>query len=229
MLADAGTENRQIDAADLPEDGIIRVQGSYDGSADVAFIQLQSGGQSCPNLPPRTDFIAVELVDGELASERGPYVELVLHGGYQKLQLSTSNVLGEGERSHVVEIGERCAPSQKPFVATLSWDAGPGQPADLDLIVWNGAGELVSVGQKQAMWGRLALEGKGPGPEVFEATDAAQGPFRVKVQFFSGKPRDLEGKVRIQRTVDGQLRDETFGFVVRRPKDVAVIGVFASE
>jgi hypothetical protein len=229
VLADAGSDNQRIAAGDLPEDGVVRIHGGYDGSATTAFIQLQSGGQSCPNLPPRTDFIAVDLVDGELASERGAYVELVLHGGYQKLQLSTSDVLGDGESSYVVEIGEPCTPPTHPFVATLSWDAGPGQPADLDLVVWNGDGELVFVGKKQAAWGRLALEGKGPGPEVFEATDTAQGPFTVKVQFFSGKPRDIEGKLRIQRTVDGQLRDETFGFIVSRPKDVAVIGVFAAE
>jgi len=229
VLADASSDNQKIAAADLPDDGVVRIHGNYDGTADVAFIQVQSGGQNCPNLPPRTDFIGVDLLDGQLASERGAYVELVLHGGYQKLQLSTSDVLGQGERSYVVEIGEPCAPPAHAFVATLSWEAGPGQPADLDLVVWNGQGEPVFVGKKQAMWGRLALEGKGPGPEVFEATDAGQGPFTVKVQFFSGKPRELEGKLRIQRTVDGQLRDETFAFIVRRPKDVAVIGVFAAE
>ena len=60
-------------------------------------------------------------------------------------------------------------------------------------------------------------------------TTASQAPFLVKVQFFSGRPRDVTGKVRILRTVDGQLRDESFSFTVSRPKDVAVIGAFDAE
>jgi len=208
---------------------VIRVYGDFDGAATRAYIHIQSGGPRCPNLPPRTDFIPVEIVDGHLASERGDFVELVLHRGCQKLQLSTSDVLGEGERSFLVEIGDACAPPEAPFTAILTWDAGPGQPADLDLNVWNDAGEHLFFGKKQAAWGRLAHEGKGPGPEVFEASDAAQGPFTVKVQFFSGKPREVAGKVRILRTVEGQRRDETFSFTVERPKDIASIGVFAAE
>jgi hypothetical protein len=42
-------------------------------------------------------------------------------------------------------------------------------------------------------------------------------------------PSSLQAKLRVLRTVDGQARDETFTFVVRRPKDVAEVGVFAAE
>jgi hypothetical protein len=229
VLADASEANQRIETEDIPRDGVVRVYGDFDGDETQAFIYLQSGGQRCPNLPPRTDFIPVEIVDGHLASEQGAFVELVLHGGCQKLQLSTSDVLGEGERSFMVEIGDACAPPDAPFTAILTWDAGPGQPADLDLNVWNDAHEHVFFGKKDAAWGRLAHEGKGPGPEVFEATDVSEGPFIVKVQFFSGKPRAVEGKVRILRTVDGQRRDETFSFTLNRPKDIARIGVFEAE
>lgn len=190
---------------------------------------MQSGGQACPNLPPKTDFIAVELVDGHLAISQVAFLDLALTGGYQKLQLTTSQVLGEGERSFAVEIGEPCAPPAHAFIATLTWDAGPGQPADLDLNVWNAAGELVFVGNKQAAWGQLALEGKGPGPEVFVSDDVTQAPFLIKVQFFSGKPRDIEAKLRIQRTASGQVVDESFTALVQRPKDVAEVGVFSAE
>jgi hypothetical protein len=229
LLADASEMSQRIESEDIPDDGVIRVYADFDGDATRAFIQLQSGGQACPLLPPRTDFIPVEIVDGHLASERGDYVELVLHRGCQKLQLSTSDVLGEGERSFVVEIGDACAPPEAAFTAILTWDAGPGQPADLDLNVWNADREHVFFGSKQAAWGRLALEGKGPGPEVFESSDASEGPFMVKVQFFSGKPRDVEGKVRIIRTVGGERRDETFTFTLQRPKDIARIGIFEAE
>ena len=115
------------------------------------------------------------------------------------------------------------------FIAILTWDAGPRRPADLDLNVWNAAGELVFVGRKQARWGHLRRHGRGPGPEVFIAFDANEGPFTVKVQFFSGRPREVTGKLRIFRTVDGRFRDETFRFTVNRPKDVAEIGVFSTD
>jgi hypothetical protein len=229
LLADASEANQRVETDDIPEDGVVRVYGDFDGDETRAYIHVQSGGQRCPSLPPRTDFVPVEIVDGHLASERGAFVELVLHRGCQKVQLSTSDVLGEGERSFLVEIGDACAPPAAPFTAILTWDAGPGQPADLDLNVWNGADDHLFFGKKQAAWGRLAHEGKGPGPEVFEASDASEGPFIVKVQFFSGRPRDVAGKVRILRTVDGQRRDETFAFTVKRPKDIVSIGVFEAE
>jgi hypothetical protein len=229
LLADASAANQVIAAADLPADGLVRVQASHGGGASTAYVQVQSGGQSCANAPPRTDYIAADIVEGHLATSAGNYVELALLGGYQKIQVSTSDTLGAGDRSFTVEVGAPCTPPEHAFTAILTWDAGPGEPADLDLGVWNSAGDLVFIGNKQAAWGRLAHEGKGPGPEVFESDDASQGPFTIKVQFFSGKPRTVEGKVRILRTVAGQLVDGSFAFSVGRPKDVAQIGVFESQ
>ncbi|HET6583162.1 MAG TPA: carboxypeptidase-like regulatory domain-containing protein [Nannocystaceae bacterium] len=228
VLVDASADNQALPAASIPADGIVRLTAELDGDATSAYLQVQSGGQACPNLPPRTDFIPIEIVDGAIAGQDGPFVELALHGGYQKLQVTTSPVLGEGDGSFAIAIGEPCAPPAFPLVATLTWEAGPGQPADLDLSVWNGAGELVFVGDKQAAWGQLALDAKAPGPEVFVAEDASQGPFTVKVEFFSGKPRDLEAKLRVQRIDGGQLIDDTFTFVVTKPKDIAEIGVFTA-
>ncbi|HTL36644.1 MAG TPA: hypothetical protein VL326_26100, partial [Kofleriaceae bacterium] len=228
-LVDASKEDQRLASKDIPEDGLVRIYGKLDDSVDTAYVQVQSGGQICPKFPPRTDFLTVELDDGQLSSEENDYVELVLHGGCQKIQLSTSDVLGEGERSPVVDIGDRCAMPRHPFLAILTWDAGRHRPADLDLNVWNGDGELVHVGRKQARWGWLGRHGRGPGPEVFIGDDARSGPFTIKVQFFSGRPRDVNGKVRIFRIVDGRIRDETFRFTVRHPKDVAEIGVFGMD
>jgi hypothetical protein len=228
VLADASTDNQTIASTAIPADRIVRVYGDYSGAALRAFVQVQTGGSSCQSFPPRTDFVAVEITEGHLGGGAGNFVELALHGGYQEIQLTTSDVLGEGERSFAVQIADPCTPPQQPFVATLSWDAGPSQPADLDLSIWNAAGELVFVGSKQAAWGQLAIEGKGPGPEVFEGLDAAQGPFTVKVQFFSGKPRSIEGKVRVLRSEGGVVIDDTFTFTVAKPKDIAEIGVFTA-
>ena len=103
-----------------------------------------------------------------------------------------------------------------------------GDPVDLDLSVWNAAGRVLCVGSKQRAWGQLR-DGQSPGPEVFESDDVSQGPFTIKVQFFCGRPRAIAGKVRIIRTLGGQLVDDTYAFTVNRPKDVAEIGVFAAE
>jgi hypothetical protein len=229
ILADASGGSQKISASLLPADGRVRIAAEYAGSAQTAFVQIQTGGPTCVDAPPRTDFIGVPIASGRLATEQGAFLELALSGGYEKLLLSTSDVLGQGERSFAVEIGEPCAPPRHPFTAILTWDAGPGQPADLDLNVWNAAGDIVFVGKKQAAWGRLAQEGKGPGPETFESDDVASGPYTIKVQFFSGRPRAIRGKVRVLRVVGGKLLDDTFGFEVDHPKDVAEIGVFASQ
>jgi hypothetical protein len=225
-LADASLENQVITA--LPADGIVRVYGDYGGADGKVYVQVQSGGSSCANFPPRTDFIAVDVVGGKLATDKGNFLELALTGGYQRIQLSTSDTLGEGERSFVIELGEPCAPPAHAFTAILTWEAGRGEPVDLDLNIWNSAGNVLCTGSKQSAWGQLR-DGQSPGPEIFESDDVAQGPFTIKVQFFCGRPRAVQGKVRIIRTVQGQLVDDTYTFTVNGPKDVAEIGVFAGE
>jgi hypothetical protein len=189
---------------------------------------VQSGGSSCANFPPRTDYIPVDVVGGQIATDKGAYLELALHGGYQRIQLTTSDSLGVGERSFVIQFGEPCAPPAHAFTAILTWDCGVGDPVDLDLSIWNGAGRALCTGSKQSAWGQLR-DGKSPGPEVFESDDVSQGPFTIKVQFFCGRPRPVAGKVRIIRTLAGQLVDETFAFSLDRPKVVAEVGVFAGE
>ncbi len=227
LLADASLDNAAIASSAIPATGLVQVSGEYTGNADTAYVHVQTGGQGCTALPPRTDYFVVGLVDGQIA---GGSLEVYLHGGYQKLALSTSAALGDGDESFVIEVGEPCAPPKHPFVVIMSWAAGPSQPADLDLNVWNAGGDLVYIGRKQAAWGQLAREGRdGPGPEVFYGDDPSQGPFTIKTQFFSGRPRAIEGKVRILRIIDGALHDDSYVFTVNRPKDVAEIGVFASQ
>ncbi|MEO8178616.1 MAG: hypothetical protein ABI895_07275 [Deltaproteobacteria bacterium] len=228
LLVDASAEGKVVAAAALPADGIIRVYGDISGAATKAYVQVQSGGASCPNSPPRTDFIPVDIAGGQLATDKGGYLELSLHGGYQRVQLSTSDTLGAGERSFVVQFGTPCAPPAHDFTAILTWDAGHGDPIDLDLNVWNGDGNSLCVGRKKSNWGQLR-ESKCPGPEVFESDDASQGPFTIKVQSFCGRQRTIQGKVRIIRRFGGQLVDKSYVFNIAQPGDVAEIGVFAAE
>jgi hypothetical protein len=226
LLVDASTEGKVVAA--VPADGIVRVYGDYGGAAQKAFVQVQSGGASCANSPPRTDFVTVKLAGGQIATDKGGFVELALHGGYQRIQLSTSETLGVGERSFVVELGAPCAPPAHAFTAILTWDAGPEGSVDLDLNVWNSKRKGVCVGHRQEAWGKLR-HSKGPGPEVFESDNVAQGPFTIKVQSFCGPAGAIQGKLRVIRTLRGQLLDESFVFSVSRPGDVAELGVFAAE
>ncbi|MEY2931142.1 MAG: hypothetical protein RL033_1891 [Pseudomonadota bacterium] len=226
LLADASTEGKRVPA--IPADGIVRVYGAYGGAGTKAFVQVQSGGASCANAPPRTDFVAANVVGGGIVTDKGGFLELALHGGQQRLQLSTSETLGVGERSFVVELGQPCAPPAHAFTAILTWDAGVEGTVDLDLNVWNSARRGVCVGRAQEAWGKLK-HSKGPGPEVFESDDVAQGPFTIKVQSFCGPSGAIQGKLRVIRTLKGQLLDESFVFEVERPGDVAEIGVFAAE
>jgi hypothetical protein len=228
VLADASTANGVVSATAVPDDGVVRIYGDYGGSATKVYVQVQSGGSSCANFPPRTDFIPVDVVAGKIATDKGGYLELALHGGYQRIQLTTSDSLGVGERSFVIEFGEPCAPPAHAFTAILTWDCGFGDPVDLDMSIWNGDGRALCTGNKGSDWGKLR-DGKSPGPEVFESDEVSKGPFTIKVGFFCGRPRPIAGKVRIIRTLGGQLVDETFAFSVNRPNVVAEVGVFAAE
>jgi hypothetical protein len=227
-ILDASMADQSLVATSIPANGLVRLYARYMGAATKGYVLIQNGSADCAAAPPHTDTIAMDLSDQQVATAKGDFIELYLHKGYQKIQLSTSETIGEGERSHAIEVGAGCVP-RSPFSATLTWDAGKGQPVDLDLNVWNKDGELVFVGQKQASWGQLMCHGKGPGPEVFESTDVLQGPFTIKVSFFAGKPREVKGKLRITRSVGGKPLDESFTFTVDRPKAVAEIGVFASK
>jgi len=226
LIVDASAEGKAV--ATVPADGVVRIYGDYGGADKPVFVQVQSGGATCANSPPRTDFIAVKAQGGALLTDKGGFVELALHGGYQRVQLSTSDTLGVGERSYVVEFGAPCAPPAHAFTAILTWDSGPEGSVDLDLNVWNSRKKGVCVGHQQEAWGRLK-HSKGPGPEVFESDDVAQGPFTVKVQSFCGPTGAIQGKLRVIRTLRGQLLDESFVFTVEQPGDVAEIGVFAAE
>ena len=193
-------------------------------------MQVQTGGQKCARLRPRTDFIEATLSDdGVLQSSDGDYVELVLHGGCQKIQLSTSEVLGEGERSNIVDIGDRCAMPRHAFIAILTWNAGPRRPADLDLNVWNAAGELVFVGRKQSRWGRLRRHGAAPGPKCSSpsAPPRARSPSRSSSS--RADPAKSQASSASSAPSTASFRDETFRFTVNRPKDVAEIGVFSTD
>jgi hypothetical protein len=226
-LADASTEGKVVST--IPADGIVRVYGDYGGTSTKAFVQVQSGGATCANAPPRTDFLAVNVgAEGKLVTDKGAFVEVALHGGFERLQLSTSDTLGVGERSFVVDFGAPCAPPRHKFTAMLTWDAGVEGTVDLDMGVWNSVRKGLCVGHEQEAWGKLR-HSKGPGPEVFESDNVEQGPFTIKVQSFCGPPGAIQGKLRIIRTLQGQLVDESFVFSVSKPGDVAEVGVFAAE
>ena len=226
LIVDASGEGKKV--ATVPADGIVRVYGDYVGAATRVYIQVQSGGASCANSPPRTDFITASIVGGALLTDKGDFVELALHGGYQRIELSTSETVGLGERSFVVEFGAPCAPPAHAFTAILTWDAGVDNSVDLDLNVWNATRKGVCVGHRQEA-GASSSTARGRARKCSRATTSPRGPSRIKVQSFCGPQGPVAGKLRIIRTLAGQLVDESYVFSVERPGDVAEIGVFAAE
>ena len=58
LIVDASAEGKVV--ATVPADGVVRIYGDYGGAAKHVFVQVQSGGATCANSPPRTDFIAAK-------------------------------------------------------------------------------------------------------------------------------------------------------------------------
>ena len=210
---------------------IVRVYGEYSGDEETAYVMVQTGSQKCSDLPPKIDFIEVAIVDGKLAGGKGDYVEVYMHGGYMKIQLTTSSTNGEGERSMLVEVGDECQPPSVPLTVILSWEVAEGERADVDLHTWNAAEEQCYYGRKTTDWGELDIDDRnGPGPEVFTVLDDSKGPFVVKVRYFSGWVSPLSGKVRVIYYNDSSgLVDNTFSFTLNDPGDIVDIGIFGGE
>lgn len=114
-LTDASTADAVVAATAVPADGLVRLYAQYQGSATRGYIMIQSGSSNCAEAPPCTDYVAIDRSNSQVATAKGDFVELFLHRGFQKIQMSISNVLGEGERSHAIEVGARCTPPQYPL------------------------------------------------------------------------------------------------------------------
>jgi hypothetical protein len=174
-LADASTDNQTVSEAVANANAIVRVSGSYTGEETVAYVMIQTGSIECGDgFEPKIDYIEVPIIDGKINGGKGDFLEVYLYGGYMKVQLSTSNINGEGERSSVVEFGTTCMQPENPLTVILSWNVpadNPAARADIDLHAWNAAGEQVYYGSKVKSWGQLDVDDRrGPGPEVFTVT-----------------------------------------------------------
>jgi hypothetical protein len=234
VIADASTANQVVPRAALPPDGRVRVVAEYTGPSPKAFLQVQSGGSSCTDasLKPSTDYLGIPISNKQLGGADGDFMDRVMHGG----QISDNPALGQGERSFTIDIGDRCSKPAQALVAYLYWDGGKDDPVDLDLNIWNGKGQHVFVGFKNSSWGALRQHTRAPGPEVFAsaaygtALQGNQGPYNMKVVFFSGKPRPVEGRLYLVRLLPGKVVSRTtYKFVLNKPNDVAEIGVFDAD
>ncbi|RJO67226.1 MAG: hypothetical protein C4523_10065 [Myxococcales bacterium] len=218
----------KIDQATAENNTVVRVYGEYDGDATVAYVMVQTGSQKCLNFEPKIDYLEVPIADGKLAGGKGDFVEVYLYGGYMKIQLTTSNVNGEGDRSMLVEVGNECELPSAPLTVILSWTVGEGQNADIDLHAWNKDEEQCYYANKNPGWGALDIDDRrGPGPEVFQASDAAAGPFTVKVRYYSGGISPVQCKVRvIKNSASEGFSDTSYTFDLANPRDIFEVGYF---
>ncbi|HEU4538010.1 MAG TPA: carboxypeptidase-like regulatory domain-containing protein, partial [Polyangiaceae bacterium] len=85
LVADASAGEQAIVASAVPENNLVRLYAQYQGSATRGYIMVQSGSADCAEAPPRTDYIAIDLSNNQVATAKGDFVELYLHKGFQKI------------------------------------------------------------------------------------------------------------------------------------------------
>lgn len=231
-LVDATTENKTVSNQLVQANSIVRVYGEYTGEQTSAFVMVQTGSSACgEGMEPKIDYIEVPIIDGKLNGGKGDFLEVYLYGGYMKVQLSTSNINGEGERSNVVEFGEACLAPENPLTVILSWNVpdDPSMRADVDLHAWNAAEEQVYYARKVRPWGQLDVDDrKGPGPEVFTVTPSGGnvGPITIKVRYFAGRISPVQCKVRVIHWNGSNITDRSYEFELVNPRDIFEVGVF---
>ncbi len=231
-IVDASTENQVLGAQVVQDNTLVRVYGEYSGAETTAYVMVQTGSMACDGMEPKIDYVEVPIVDGKLNGGKGDYFEVYLYGGYMKVQLSTSNINGEGERSTVVEFGDNCMAPENPLTVILSWTIPEDDPtarADIDLHAWNADGEQCYYGRKIQSWGQLDVDDRrGPGPEVFTVTPDGQGngPITIKVRYFSGRIQPVPCKVRVIHWDGTTLNDNSYEFELSEPREIFEVGVF---
>ncbi|MFZ4738249.1 MAG: hypothetical protein ACOYM9_20000 [Bradymonadia bacterium] len=245
VLADASAAGARVEAsAALALNGaVVRILGEVaDTSGDtIAYLRVQHGDSHCMpvDLAPKVDEYPLTLRNGKIYSDKGDFQEFVVTGGYQQFQLDLDMEVGNGNESNLVTIADRCAPSVPPsnLIVTVTWD----KPlVDIDLHVWNSAGEQTFYGsrfegtRRRSSYGRIDTDDRnGYGPEAFTLDPSVtSGVFTIRANFFSGLDANAPAnvQVRVVRKVANGWSDETFtGSVSRRGwVDLGLFGVGSS-
>jgi uncharacterized protein YfaP (DUF2135 family) len=139
-------------------------------------------------------------VEREITVSSGSFSEtLSITSGLNRIRLRANSAAGNtGESAEIVLFGDFAAPD---IEITLTWNT---PTADLDLHVWNPAGEESYYSHKSISDGYLDIDDtEGFGPETFTSTTASSGRYTVKVKCYS-LDRDVSSDATVQVQIKGR-------------------------
>jgi uncharacterized protein YfaP (DUF2135 family) len=171
-------------------DNVVRLSGTVE-------LEEAAGGRS-----PFTGNHAVLTLNGverEITVSSGSFDEtLSIAAGGNRIRLRANSETGNtGESPEIVVFGDFTPPD---IEITLTWNT---PTSDLDLHVWNPAGEESYYYHKSISDGYLDIDDQeGFGPETFTSTDALAGAYTVKVYCYS-LDRDAYADATVQLQIKG--------------------------
>ncbi len=139
-------------------------------------------------------------VEREITVSSGSFSEtLSITSGPNRIRLRANSAAGNtGESAELVVFGDFAAPD---IEITLTWNT---PTSDLDLHVWNPAGEESYFSNKSISDGYLDIDDQeGFGPETFTSTTATSGRYTVKVKCYS-LDRDVTSDATVQVQIEGR-------------------------
>ncbi len=208
-LADATSEDVRLAlSATAERTRVLLLRGQLVGGTGRAFLRIQTGASSCSEQEATTELLPVELdADGRVVSEKGDFQAVPLTGGYQVLQLASSDA-ADALVSHRITVGTRCALQPNELKVIMSWNTDGD---DVDLHVWNRDGEETAYTNLDSSYGWLDIDDVwGFGPEVFTAKEGHDGDsYSVRVHYYRGDEQP-DVTVRVLQTDGTCLVDDTF-------------------
>ena len=237
VIADASSGNGTISGDHLlVTDGAeVRIRATHsDTSLAKALLRVQIGAGGCGDEAPDPQIhqIQLELVDGELSSDEGPFQPLWLSGGV-RLQLDIDGEPDTGDESYLIGADATCAPPASALEIELLWNV---ESVDVDLHVWDEDQEQTWHGSYYdgeyggSSYGRVTLADRlGFGPEVFVRNPDESGLYTVRAHVFCGPPVPVTMHAIVRRRHEGEWQTENYTAVMEPGADWVDIGVFPAD
>ncbi len=184
------TFSRPADSARFT-DNVIQLAG---------MIELAEAAGGLSPFTGNTAVLTLNGVEREITVSSGSFSEtLSITSGPNRIRLRANSAAGNtGESAELVVFGDFTAPD---IEITLTWNT---PTSDLDLHVWNPAGEESYFSNKSISDGYLDIDDQeGFGPETFTSTTATSGRYTVKVKCYS-LDRDVTSDATVQVQIKGR-------------------------
>ncbi|MGQ9630353.1 MAG: hypothetical protein ACUVXI_08590 [bacterium] len=202
VLADATDENAEVDVSSVEGTNVI-LKGRYTLPSPPTTATLKLAHISAGKTSAQISTLSLPLSsDGEIKAgdaEEGRKFAIPRDGGKMVLQLSDGV-----NHSHLVILNSNLVRERIPVTIILSWDT----PDDLDLRVWNNAGEEAWFGNKKIETGALGSDVLGGyGPEIFVGNGTS---YTIRVNYWRGTGTPTASVRVIQPRPEGGTSDKMF-------------------